>query len=428
MNIDLLYNLFIQSTGVCTDTRKIKQDNIFFALKGDNFNGNEFVYQAFEKGAKICIIDEENYKINNNCLLVKDVLSTLQQLANYYRNQLSIPIIAITGSNGKTTTKELLAAVLREVFKVCYTKGNLNNHIGVPLTLLSIKPTDEIAIIEMGANHPKEIADLCKIAQPDFGYITNFGKAHLEGFGRIEGVIKAKSELYEYLKLNLKKVFINSDIKKQIELTKGMNTISFSIKGNKADFDFKSCNTNKSCLNYQNQSISSNLIGSYNETNLAIAITIGQYFGVSLNQIIKGISSYIPDNNRSQIIEQGKIKIILDAYNANPSSMEVALNHLAKQKGKKIAILGDMFELGSENKKEHEKVIKLAEKLLIDKVFVVGKNFYNTELKNNITQKFKDKEELTNFLKSNPIKSGTLLVKGSRGMALEGLLSSSNLL
>lgn len=422
MNIDLLHNLFLQSTGVCTDTRKIKQGNIFFALKGDNFNGNKFVSQAFEKGAKICVIDEEDYKINNNCILVEDVLCTLQQLANYYRNQLSIPIIAITGSNGKTTTKELLAAVFKENFKVCYTEGNLNNHIGVPLTLLSIKRTDEIAIVEMGANHPREIADLCKIAQPDFGYITNFGKAHLEGFGSIEGVIKAKAELYEYLKLSLKKVFINSDIEKQIELTKGMNTISFSLKGNKADFDFRSCYTNKACLNYQNQSISSNLIGSYNETNLAVAITMGQYFGVNLSQIIKGISSYIPDNNRSQIIEKAEMKIILDAYNANPSSMEVALNHLAKQKGKRIAILGDMFELGVENKKEHEKVIELAEKLLIDEVFVVGENFYNTKLKNNITQKFIDKEELTNFLISNPIKSGTLLIKGSRGMALESLL------
>lgn len=423
MNIDLLHNLFLQSTGICTDTRKIKQGNIFFALKGDNFNGNKFVSQAFEKGAKICVIDEKDYKINNNCILVNDVLSTLQQLANYYRNQLSIPIIAITGSNGKTTTKELLAAVFKENFKVCYTEGNLNNHIGVPLTLLSIKPTDEIAIVEMGANHPREIANLCKIAQPDFGYITNFGKAHLEGFGSAEGVVKAKAELYEYLKLNLKKVFINSDIDKQIELTKGMNTVSFSIKGNKADFDFKSCNTNKACLNYQNQSISSNLIGSYNETNLAIAIAMGQYFGVSLNQIIKGVSSYIPDNNRSQTIDKGEIKIILDAYNANPSSMEVALNHLAKLKGKRIAILGDMFELGSENKKEHEKIIELAEKLLIDEVFVVGENFYNTELENNITQKFKDKKELINFLKSKPIKSGTLLIKGSRGMALESLLS-----
>ena len=353
MKIAALYKLYQQHYLVDTDTRNIRKNTIFFALKGDHFNGNTFAEQALALGAKYAIVDDEAYQTKPNIILVDDVLKTLQELAHYHRNTLAIPIIGLTGSNGKTTTKELMNAVLGKKFKTQATKGNLNNHIGVPLTLLSIKPEHEIAIVEMGANHQKEIAFLCSICEPDFGYITNFGKAHLEGFGGIEGVIKGKSELYDFLKKNGKTAFVNPDDTLQVEKTKNITSVQFNSKN--LIFDGL---TPFVQLNYQKLTIQSNLIGKYNFSNIAAAITIGAFFKISKEAIKEAIEDYIPNNNRSQIIQKDQNSVILDAYNANPSSMESMINSFIKlKKPNKICILGEMRELGIYSKEEHQRLI-----------------------------------------------------------------------
>ena len=322
MKIEQLYKLFKQNYFVDTDTRKIRNGSLFFALKGANFNGNKFAKDALNKGASFAIIDEEIYNTEPNTILVKNVLTTLQKLANYHRRQLNIPIISLTGSNGKTTTKELINAVLSKKYNTTATIGNLNNHIGVPLTLLSMLPKTEIGIVEMGANHLKEIELLCQIAAPDFGYITNFGKAHLEGFGSIEGIIKAKSELYDFLRTSGGKVFVNTDDSKQVQQSYGMDTITFN------DETIKFIEAKPFVLvQFKNTLIKSQLIGKYNYYNIAAAIAIGNYFGIEVNDIKIAIENYVPLNNRSQIIQKGTTKIILDAYNANPSSMQAALEN-----------------------------------------------------------------------------------------------------
>jgi UDP-N-acetylmuramoyl-tripeptide--D-alanyl-D-alanine ligase len=417
MGIQELYKLYCKSYLVDTDTRKIRKDSIFFALKGDNFNGNEFTEQALEKGASFCVIDEEKYSHIENTILVDDCLQTLQELANYHRKQLNIPVISLTGSNGKTTTKELINAVLKTQYKTVATIGNLNNHIGVPLTLLSFADDTEIGIVEMGANHQKEIEFLSNIAEPDFGYITNFGKAHLEGFGGIEGVIKGKSELYTFLRENEKTAFVNPNDPKQVELSS----------------DFKRILLNENVivtsthpyltLNYNGQNIQTNLVGEYNFSNILAAISIGEYFKVSNDNIIKSIQNYISDNNRSQIIQKEQNTILLDAYNANPSSTLEALknfnqiNHLNK-----IIILGDMFELGDEAEKEHQAIVDYCSTLSINNSFFVGENYYKTSTNN----KFKSFNDFATYIQNNPLKDSFLLIKGSRGMALERLLDFIN--
>ena len=304
MNIKSLYKLFLECTSVCTDTRKLKENDLFFALKGENFNGNKFAKKALEHGAKYAIIDEKEYN-GKNTIFVKDVLKTLQDLATYHRQQLNIPIIALTGSNGKTTTKELINVVLSKKFNTTATVGNLNNHIGVPLTLLSMTNKTEIGIVEMGANHMNEIDLLCNITLPDYGYITNFGKAHLEGFGSIEGVIKAKSELYEFLKKTDKTIFINEDDPVQIEKTKNCITFSFSENKESSNVNIKLIEANPFVkLKYNTIEIQSSLIGSYNFKNISAAIAIGRYFKVSDKDILNAIEKYSPTNNRSQIIHK----------------------------------------------------------------------------------------------------------------------------
>ena len=416
-----LHQLFLESTGICTDTRKLKKGNLYLALKGDNFNGNNFAAKALELGADYSIVDEQPEEQNDHIIKVEDGLDTLQKLAAYHRKYLNLPILSITGSNGKTTTKELIREVLSKKYKTVSTKGNLNNHIGVPLTLLSMNKETEFGIVEMGANHQGEIASLCKIAQPDYGYITNFGKAHLEGFGGVEGVIKGKSELYNYLIKNNKTIFINYDDEIQVEKSKGTDIISFSEGKNathqitflKADPFVK--------INTEDTQINSQLIGTYNAKNIAVAICIGKYFKIPVKAIKEAIESYQPTNNRSQIINQNSNQIILDAYNANPTSMKAALENLEAIPAKnKIAILGDMFEVGNTSAEEHQIIIDLLEKLEFSNMMVCGKNFYQTSTQEVL--KFENFEDLKNYIQRNNFEDATILIKGSRGMALERIL------
>ncbi|MFI1771823.1 UDP-N-acetylmuramoyl-tripeptide--D-alanyl-D-alanine ligase [Thalassobellus citreus] len=420
MEIKDIHTLFLQCNSVCTDTRKIQENDLFFALKGDNFNGNTYAKKALDNGAKYAIVDEAAFNTSPKTILVDNVLETLQELASFHRNHLKTPIIALTGSNGKTTTKELINAVISQKFNTTATLGNLNNHIGVPLTLLSMNKSTEIGIIEMGANHQKEIEFLCNIAQPDYGLITNFGKAHLEGFGGIEGVIKGKSEMYDYLINNNKTIFVNANDSIQIEKTKTGNRIRFGNDETKSDVVINLVNAKPFVsLSYNNLNIQSQLIGEYNFNNIAVAITIGNYFKVEDNQIKSAISNYIPTNNRSQIIEKNSNKIILDAYNANPTSMRAALLNFEKQDGNKIAILGDMFELGNEAEKEHQNIVDLAISLNIDKIIFVGENFYKSNLNSKKTDKFNSFDAFKECFAPSLIKNTSFLIKGSRGMALE---------
>jgi UDP-N-acetylmuramoyl-tripeptide--D-alanyl-D-alanine ligase len=422
MNIAELHQLFLQHPNVSTDTRKISKNDIFFALKGDNFNGNEYALKAIEKGAAYVIVDEKEFAISERTILVDDVLTTLQNLANFHRQHCGAKVISLTGSNGKTTTKELINAVLSKKYKTIATKGNLNNHIGVPLSLLDICSDTEIAIIEMGANHQKEIAFLSSITAPDFGYITNFGKAHLEGFGGVEGVIKGKSELYDYLKANSKVVFMNADdpIQKK-KLGHYVHTYGYSTT------DPKFYNITMTTahpfveITVEGTKIKTQLIGSYNFTNCCAAIIMGTYFNVPIAQIKKGLENYLPDNNRSQVLEKNGFTVILDAYNANPSSMTAALENFANLKAKtKILFLGDMFELGNTAHAEHQAIAELTKQLGFENAYLIGENFFKVQ---SDYKKLKTYDEAANFLTANSIQTGaTLFIKGSRGMALERIL------
>lgn len=424
MNITDLYDIFLKSFSVCTDTRKLKKNDIYFALKGDNFDGNKFAEQALNNGASYCVID--NAKLSEKSeklILVSDVLHTLQQLANHHRKQLKYPIIGLTGSNGKTTTKELINCVLSSRFNVNATKGNLNNHIGVPLTLLSFSEDLDFGIVEMGANHQKEIEFLCAIAEPDYGLITNFGKAHLEGFGSVEGVIKGKSELYDYLKANNKTAIINNDDVKQVEkIDHYKKIISFGSKtNNNHNISLKSANPYVS-VQYDNIVIESQLIGSYNFGNIAVAITIGSHFNIETQFIKYAIEHYKPDNNRSEIRTIGTNKIILDAYNANPTSMLAALKNFKQLSTKnKYLFLGDMFELGASAHQEHQDIANFVEANFDGHIFLIGKNFFKTKTKQS-TLRFSTFEDLEIEFNKLKISNSTVLIKGSRGMALERIL------
>lgn len=416
MNIKEIYKLFSNNFLIDTDTRKIRKGSLFFALKGDYFNGNQFAINALNKGANYAIIDEEKFNIHPNTILVKNTLKTLQNLANFHRNQLNTPIISLTGSNGKTTTKELINTVLSKKYSTIATVGNLNNHIGVPLTLLSMNKATELGIVEMGANHLNEIELLCSIVQPNFGYITNFGKAHLEGFGGVEGVIKGKTELYKFLLKSNGTAFINNNDEIQIKHSKGINSITF----NSEEIKFIEANPFV-IVNYKDEIIKSQLIGKYNYYNIAAAIAIGNHFEVCLNDIKEAIENYTPTNNRSQIIEKKSNQIILDAYNANPSSMKVALENFNQlDKTPKIIFLGDMFELGKTSKEEHQIIAELATSFNFDKVFLIGKAFSTTRVKNAFN--YDSFESFKNSINCKSISNSSILIKGSRGMALERIL------
>ena len=415
MDIPKLYELYKTHYLVTTDTRAIPTNSLFFALKGDQFNGNSFAAQALSLGARFAIIDEKAYHTDKRMILVADALQTLQDLANYHRKQLQLPIIGLTGSNGKTTTKELIHAVLQQKFKTVATKGNLNNHIGVPLTLLSMTPDAALGIVEMGANHQQEIAFLSSICEPDFGYITNFGKAHLEGFGGVEGVIKGKSELFDFIRANHKMVFVNPTDPIQMAKTSDISRILFDME----NIQFVGMNPYLQ-LSLDGKNIQTQLMGDYNFPNIAAAITIGLYFGVPIAAISKAIEGYVPQNNRSQIVKTTHNTLILDAYNANPSSMKVALENFAVlNESQKVVILGDMFELGEDSAHEHQAIADLATSLNFETLFLVGKNFHGVSI-NHAT--FSDFESLQAQLTKQPLHQKTILIKGSRGMKLERLL------
>jgi UDP-N-acetylmuramoyl-tripeptide--D-alanyl-D-alanine ligase len=424
MDIKIIHNYFLKCKSISIDTRKIEAGSFFVAIKGDNFDANTFAKEALEKGAFFVIIDNPDYFIDERTIVVKDSLSALQELSQFHRNYLNIPIIALTGSNGKTTTKELIQVVLSKKFKTKATFGNLNNHIGVPLTLLSFDKETEIGIVEMGANHQKEIEFLCEIAQPDFGYITNFGKAHLEGFGGVEGVIKGKCELYNYLSNNNKTVFINLSDSIQVDKSSGIKSFTFGVNISNADVLITSVTANPFVeVTFSNCKITSHLIGLYNSNNINAAIVIGVYFKIANEDIKAAIEDFVPENNRSQLLNINSNIVILDAYNANPSSMVVAIENLLQlESPKKIAFLGDMFELGSESLDEHKNIVDLLTNQKNVTTYFIGNYFFKSKLEQSNMHFFETFDSFTETASKLKFENATLLIKGSRGMALERLL------
>jgi len=420
-----LYRQYLLSSGVTTDSRCVKKGNIFFALKGGNFDGNAYAAAALENGAALAIIDNEEFNTVPGCLLVPDVLSCLQDLAAYHRKQLSIPVIGLTGTNGKTTTKELIYKVLSGKYDTHATAGNYNNHIGVPLTILGISEHTEIAVVEMGANHIGEIALLCEIASPGYGLITNIGKAHLEGFGGYQGVIKAKTEMFDYLRKVAGTAFVNHDDAFLMSLAGKLKKLTY---GTDAGADLRGQVTSSipflEILWHTDDAslqIPSQLYGDYNFENIMAAICVGMFFGVDPKDIVSAISEYLPDNNRSQVIKSRSNVIYMDAYNANPSSMMAAIIHFEKQSGnKKVLILGDMFELGEESAQEHQKVLDNIRKKF-QGVMLIGPAFSDI-CRDEEFYTFRDTDEAAEWLQKHPVEDASILVKGSRGITLEKLL------
>lgn len=427
MEVKQLYELFKRSNGVTTDTRKIGEGQLFFALKGGNFNGNEFAVQAIENGASYSIIDEAHYKLNDRCILVDNVLDTLQQLAHYHRIQVNPKaIIAVTGSNGKTTTKELLHAVLSTTFRTHYTKGNLNNHIGIPITLLDMKADTEIAVIEMGANHRQEIAGYCRYVEPTHGVITNCGKAHLEGFGGVEGIRKGKGELYDYLKNNKGVIFVNEDDDILLMMLQERNIDRYISYGNSSKASCKSTILKDHPfleIQFEDVRIHSNLFGSYNYSNIMCAVAVATYFGVSTENIRTAIGNYFPENARSQLIQQNGYQLIMDSYNANPTSMQHALESFSKGGlAHKVIILGDMYELGEESEKEHQFIADLCVSLHFETIVLVGKNFGKTNTPDSVI-KFENAAEAQVWFRKQDLTNAQILLKGSRSMGMEKVVA-----
>jgi UDP-N-acetylmuramoyl-tripeptide--D-alanyl-D-alanine ligase len=411
-----VYQLFLKSSGVQTDSRKVNFNQLFFALNGPNFDANTFAHQAIEKGALAAIVDNEAVaETNQNCYLVNDVLETLQALAQHHRNQFDIPLIALTGSNGKTTTKALMRAVLGTTHKVLATDGNLNNHIGVPLTLLRLTTAHSHAIIEMGANHIKEIAFLCELAQPTHGLITNVGKAHLEGFGSEEGVLQGKTELYDFIEKKDGIIFVNEDDDKLLSSIGDVKHATYKPSEFRITQDQPTLT-----LVYQNIEIPTQLVGTYNKENIAAAVSIGAYFGVSLVMAAKAVSDYTPNNSRSQLMAHNGKTLTFDAYNANPSSMKAAIAAFGKRSGKKAVILGHMAELGTYESAEHQALVDLVKKQDFEASYWVGKPYEHIVT----THYFASVDELNLFLKNNPVEADQLLIKGSRSATLEKVLDS----
>lgn len=424
MDIKYIHTLFLKCTSVSIDTRKIESNSLFIAIKGDRFDANTFTKTALEKGANYVIIDDESHFIDERTIVVENSLVALQELAKYHRGYLKLPIIALTGSNGKTTTKELINAVLSKKFRTKSTVGNLNNHIGVPLTLLSFTLETEVGIVEMGANHQKEIEFLCELAMPDYGYITNFGKAHLEGFGGVDGVIKGKSEMYHYLSGNEKLAFINLEDPIQVEKSASLKSYTFGLNKLNADINITNIKANPFVeITYSETVIKSHLIGLYNANNINAAICIGVYFGVADGDIKEALQSYVPENNRSQLMTKGTNQIILDAYNANPSSMAVAIeNFLQLAQSGKVVILGDMFELGQESHDEHEAVVESLVNRKEVRCYFVGSEFYANKVEQDNFYFFESFEAFSESLLKDSFENNSILIKGSRGMALERTL------
>ena len=421
MNTNQLYDLFLKCNGVSTDTRSIKKNSLFFSLKGENFDGNDYALEALNKGAKYAVIDNNKLK-NSKFIQVNDVLTSLQLLSACHRTKLkNTTIIALTGSNGKTTTKELIHSVLSEKYKTVSTLGNLNNHIGVPLSLLKINKDSNFAVIEMGANHIGEIAFLTDLVKPDYGYITNFGKAHLEGFGGMKGVIKGKTELYNWLIENNKPILINSDDEIQKKFTNS-KSILFGKKI-QSQFVFKEFNEDFVSVGFNELKITSKLIGSYNFNNIIAAISFGLYFKIDIKSIQNAIENYTPKNNRSEVLNTKDKKIILDAYNANPTSMRLAIDSFFKLSGSKALILADMLELGIYSNDEHLEIINHLEKENTGKTYLVGEEFYKLKKESNSISFYKTKNELILEISNNKILEKNILIKGSRAMKMEELIN-----
>ncbi len=429
-----LYKIFSENPVICTDSRNCPDGSIFFALKGDNFDANLFASKALDNGCAYAIVDNSDVVTDERFILVENVLIALQDLAREHRHRLKTKIIGITGSNGKTTTKELIASVLSQKFNILYTQGNLNNHIGVPLTLLKLKPEHELAIIEMGANHPGEIKTLAEIACPNYGIITNVGKAHLEGFGSFEGVMRTKAELYDFIATNGEKIFINASnpflnemakksgvgnsnkqIRYQSKVNESFGSQEYEITGNSPFLKMRCSNSEGIVFD-----VDTNLTGTYNAENVMAAITIGSYFGLTPDEIKTGVESYEPRNNRSQLTKTDRNELIIDAYNANPTSMTASILNFADLKNdKKMLILGDMLELGEYSKTEHQNIIELLKKLNLTNVMLVGKEFVQTE---NDFLSFNNVQKLIEHLNIIPFKNHLILIKGSRGIQLEKVI------
>lgn len=426
MSIAELYDIYKKHPSIQTDSRKLKPGDIFFALKGDSFNGNTFAKQAIDDGAAFAVIDEKKYEIPGKTILIKNVLETLQQLAKYHRKQFNIPFLAITGSNGKTTTKELIHVVLSVAYKTFTTEGNLNNQIGIPLTILKIKPNAEIAVIEMGANHQKEIASYCSYTLPTHGLITNCGKAHLEGFGGIEGVKKGKGELFDYLRSINGTAFVMSDYDYLNDMSKGISninsygTVNSDIEGQVLKSEpFLEVIINKGV---QISSIKTQLVGDYNLPNVLAAVAVGKYFKVPDDKIKTAIENYTPSNNRSQLIRKGTNTIILDAYNANPSSMKPAIENFAHLAAtQKVLILGGMAELGDESLDEHKAIVELIKKYDWKNVVLVGGDFLKVE---HPFIKFNTSAETKLWMQQQKFENAHFLIKGSRSMQMEKVIEN----
>ncbi len=425
--LEKLYSAFLASNNICIDSRKLQKGDLFFALKGDLVDGNKYALAAIKKGASYAVVSDKTLAQEPQCIFVQDTLIALQQLANFHRRKFRFPFIAITGSNGKTTTKELLASVMKTEYNVHFTQGNFNNHIGVPLTLLQLKKEHQVAIIEMGANKPGDIKELCEIAEPSHGVITNIGKAHLEGFGDLEGVKQTKSELYRYLNQNNGIAFINVDENYLTDLAKNVRSIfyqqtdSISPERNISEvelhhfFPFIECTFSLEDVFFK---LKSHLFGAHNFENIKTAICLGKYFKVPGSKIVTGIENYIPDNNRSELVKWKEHLVILDAYNANPSSMKSALTSFNKlvDNRPKILILGDMLELGKYSDTEHQEIVDYTKQLNISKVILVGREFHKTIT---LAQKFLTVQELKESWKNNSFQPSCILIKGSRGIQLE---------
>jgi UDP-N-acetylmuramoyl-tripeptide--D-alanyl-D-alanine ligase len=427
---EALYEIFRKHPSITTDSRNIQKGDLFFALHGPNFNANEFAADALKKGAAYAVVDDVRYQTDSRILLCKDSLKTLQQLALYHRKQLRIPFIGITGSNGKTTTKELMHAVLSKKFKTIATVGNLNNHIGVPLTVLSVTAAHEIAVIEMGANHIGEIKNLCAICLPDYGLITSLGKAHLEGFGSFEGVIKAKTELYDHIRKNKGKLIVSSENDLLMGLSAGAERITYGSKN--TDLVSGSVSGMDPCLvvswkknpGVKKRELRSHLIGQYNFENILAALCTGLHFGVDEQSVNDAIEAYIPSNNRSQLTQTAHNSLILDAYNANPASLSAAIENFSLLPEKnKVAIVGDMLELGIDSTEEHRTIARLIESKKFQKVILIGNEFNRIKGEFNADH-FPNAEEALGWLLANPIEDAIILVKGSRGIKLEKLLGA----
>jgi UDP-N-acetylmuramoyl-tripeptide--D-alanyl-D-alanine ligase len=420
--IEKIYQLYSEKYIVTTDSRKVEPGCVFVALKGEHFDGNDFAYQVANDNIAACVIaDRKDLPHHERLFIVDDSLTTLQELAKLHREKCNTPIIGITGTNGKTTTKELVASVLSQKYNIIYTQGNFNNHLGVPLTLLQIKPDTEIAVVEMGANHPKEIELLCSLAQPNFGIITNIGKAHIEGFGSFEGVVKTKNELYDYLRNTNGKVFLNNDNHLLKELAQNLTNVKYG-KNDNADYHASILSSNPYLsISWNNNTINTKLVGEYNFENVMAAITVGCYFNVDQKLIIKALESYHPTNNRSQFIKTEKNEVVMDAYNANPVSMSNSVKNFRNiSDDNHLLILGDMKELGNESLNEHQEIINLIKELKFNNVILVGSEFNKI---NHDFVSFLNVDELIRHINQNEISGMKILVKGSNSIHLEKIIN-----